>query len=489
MIDIGVDSTFTAHVRNRLFIDGEWREAAGGEMLDVVNPATGAVITAVPNAGTRETTEAVAAACAALSPWRGLTGKERSRLLRAWNDLMLRHEKALARLLTAEQGKPMNEALAEIRYAASFVEWFAEEAKRIYGDVIPATTQDTRIMVTKEPVGVVAAITPWNFPAAMVTRKLAPALAAGCTVVLKPSELTPLTALALAALAEEAGFPKGTINVVTGDARAIGSVLTGDSRVRKLTFTGSTAVGKLLTAACADTMKKVSMELGGNAAVIVFDDADIDLAVEEVAAAKFRNTGQTCVCANRIFVHQAIYDKFAEKLSAKVSSYRVGNGLTQETDQGPLINQAAIEKVESHIRDAVDKGASVAAGGSRIAGAGNFFHPTVLIDVPHEALFTTEETFGPVAPLLRFTSEDEVISAANATNAGLAAYAFTNDLRRFWRVSERLEAGMVGFNTGRISTEVAPFGGVKESGLGREGSKYGIDDYIELKYVCLGDVH
>ncbi|AVH45631.1 NAD-dependent succinate-semialdehyde dehydrogenase [Agrobacterium tumefaciens] len=488
MLSLGVDGAFLPYIKNHLLIDGDWVQAIGGKMLDVINPATGGIIAEVPSAGAQEATQAVTAAYSALPAWRSLTGKGRSKLLRAWHDLILKHEKDLARLLTAEQGKPMQEALAEIRYAASFVEWFAEEGKRLYGDVIPATTQDTRIIVTKEPVGVVAAITPWNFPAAMVTRKLAPALAAGCTIVLKPSELTPLTALALAALAQEAGFPKGTINVLTGDARSIGCVLTGDERVRKLTFTGSTAVGKLLAAACAETMKKVSMELGGNAAVIVFDDADIDLAVEEVAAAKFRNTGQTCVCANRIFVHEAIYEQFAGKLSASVAEYRVGDGLTQDTDQGPLINQAAIEKVEAHIRDAIDRGASVVVGGSRIFGTGNFFLPTVLVDVPYDALFSEEETFGPVAPLIRFATEDDVISAANSTKAGLAAYAFTRDLRRFWRVSERLEAGMVGFNTGRISTEVAPFGGIKESGLGREGSRYGIEDYLELKYVCLGDV-
>jgi succinate-semialdehyde dehydrogenase / glutarate-semialdehyde dehydrogenase len=353
VINLGLNDAFLPYAQDRLFINGEWVKPEGLEPINIVNPATGNAIAAVPNAKDEEARAAVDAATAAFPLWRSLTGKERSKLLRAWNDLMLHHEMDLARLLTAEQGKPLTEAVAEIRYAASFVEWFAEEAKRLYGDLIPAPTRDSRIMVNKEPVGVVAAITPWNFPAAMVTRKLAPALAAGCTVVLKPSELTPLTALAIAALAEKAGFPKGTINVITGDARAIGSVLTGDPRVRKLTFTGSTPVGKLLTAACAGTMKKVSMELGGNAPVIVFDDADIDLAVDEVATAKFRNTGQTCVCANRIFVQDSVYEEFSARPSAKVSKFRVGDGLTQQTDQGPLINQAAIEKVESHVRDAV----------------------------------------------------------------------------------------------------------------------------------------
>lgn len=488
MIDIGLAQNFLPYLKESLFINGQWVNARDSEVLEVANPASGQVIATVPYAGEAETKEAIAAAAEAFTHWRNFSGKERSKILRVWNDLILAHEQDLARLLTAEQGKPLNEAIAEIRYAASFVEWFAEEAKRIYGDLIPATARDTRILVAKEPIGVVAAITPWNFPAAMVTRKLAPALAAGCTVVLKPSELTPLTALALAALAERAGFPEGTLNVVTGDAKAIGAALTTDTRVRKLTFTGSTAVGKMLTAACAHTMKKVSMELGGNAPAIVFDDADVDLAVEEVIAAKFRNTGQTCVCANRILVQDKIYDEFVKKLCVKVSNFRIGDGLVAETEQGPLINSAAVDKVESHIRDAVKKGAIVVLGGERGSSQGNFFQPTVLANVSVDAKINEEETFGPVAPVIRFQTEFEAIAAANATQSGLAAYAFTSDLRRFWRVSERLEAGIIGFNTGRISTEVAPFGGVKESGLGREGSKYGIDDYIELKYVCLGDV-
>ncbi|WP_374622585.1 NAD-dependent succinate-semialdehyde dehydrogenase [Pandoraea sp.] len=473
-------------VRTQAFINGEWTGAADGAKIDIENPATGEVIATVPSLGADAAERAVEAAHAAFARWRSLTAKERALRLKAWHMLVLQHEDDLATLLTAEQGKPVAEALNEIRYAASFIEWFAEEGKRVYGDTIPSHSQDTRFLVFREPVGVVAAITPWNFPSAMVTRKLAPALAAGCTVVLKPSDVTPLSALALVFLAQEAGIPKGVINVVTGGPAAIGSVLTGHALVRKLTFTGSTAVGKMLTAACAATMKKVSMELGGNAPFIVFDDADIDLAVSEAIAAKFRNTGQTCVCANRIFVQDAIYDEFVEKLTVRVSGLRLGNGLLGPTDQGPLIDQRAIEKVTSHVEDAVKRGARVTTGGSRATGPGNFFLPTVLAGVPPEALIHSEETFGPVAPITRFDGEQDVIRASNATAAGLAAYAFTRDLKRFWRVSSQLEYGMVGINTGRISTEVAPFGGIKESGVGREGSKYGIDDYTELKYVCIG---
>jgi succinate-semialdehyde dehydrogenase/glutarate-semialdehyde dehydrogenase len=479
---------FPELLRTEALIGGSWLCANEGQAFQVLNPATGGVIATVPRMAGPETEQAVGAAFSALGPWRSLTAKERSGILRAWHDLVLANEQDLARLLTAEQGKPLSEALAEIRYAAAFIDWFSEEAKRVYGDLIPAHARDARILVSKEPVGVVAAITPWNFPSAMVTRKLAPALAAGCTVVLKPAEQTPLSALGLAYLADKAGLPKGVLNVVTGDAQAIGAVLTGDPRVRKLTFTGSTAVGKKLTAACANTMKKVSMELGGNAPVIIFDDADIELAVEEVIVAKFRNTGQTCVCANRILVQEAIYNEFSQKLTERVSQLRVGNGLAEETDQGPLIDSRAVEKVEQHIKDAVEKGARIACGGNRIAGPGTFFVPTVLADVPANAILNKEETFGPVAPLLKFKTEEEAIRISNATEYGLAAYAFTRDLRRYWRVSEQLEYGMVGINTGRISTEVAPFGGIKESGSGREGSKYGIDDYLVLKYVCVGDV-
>jgi succinate-semialdehyde dehydrogenase/glutarate-semialdehyde dehydrogenase len=475
-------------VRTQAFINGEWIDSADGAVISVENPATGEVIATVPDLGADAAQLAVEAAYAAYAKWSALTGKERALRLKSWHAAVLRHEKDLATLLVAEQGKPMAEALNEIRYAASFIEWFAEEAKRLYGDTIPSHSPDTRLLVLKEPVGVVAAITPWNFPSAMVTRKLAPALAAGCTVVLKPSDVTPLSALALAYLSQEADIPHGVINVVTGAPAGIGSVLTRHPLVRKLTFTGSTAVGKMLTAACATSMKKISMELGGNAPFIVFEDADLDLAVDEAIAAKFRNSGQTCVCANRIFVQQAIYDDFVDRLTLRVGNLRVGNGLLGPTDQGPLIDQRAMDKVESHVRDAVARGARVTTGGSRGEGPGNFFMPTVLADVPSAAVIHSEETFGPVAPITRFDTEEEVIRAANATTAGLAAYAFTRDLKRFWRVAQRLEYGMVGINTGRISTEVAPFGGIKESGVGREGSKYGIEDYTELKYVCIGDL-
>jgi succinate-semialdehyde dehydrogenase/glutarate-semialdehyde dehydrogenase len=475
-------------VQSRALINGEWLVSGAGRTIDVRNPATGEIIASVPNLGAAEATQAVEAAYAAFQQWRARTGKERALLLKKWNALILANEEDLARLLTAEQGKPLSEALNEIRYAASFIEWFAEEAKRLYGDLIPGHVPDARIMVAKEPVGVVAAITPWNFPSAMVTRKLAPALAAGCTVVLKPSDLTPLSALALARLAGEAGIPKGVLNVVTGDAEPIGSVLTGHPLVRKLTFTGSTPVGKKLAAASMGTMKKLSMELGGNAPCIVFEDANIDLAVEEVIAAKFRNTGQTCDCANRILVHEAIHDDFVQRLTDRVAALRPGNGLLEETDQGPLINERAVAKVEQHVNDAVGKGARITTGGLRMQRPGHFFTPTVLVDVPMDALLNDEETFGPVAPVLRFSTEEQALRMANATTSGLAAYAFTTNLQRFWRVSEGLEYGIVGINTGRISTEVAPFGGVKESGTGREGSKYGIDDYVELKYICVGDV-
>lgn len=475
-------------LRSSAFINGEWIQSSAGEKIEVRNPATGTVIASVPCLGSYEATEAVEAAYAAFPAWRAQTGKERAHLLKAWYTLVLAHEEDLAGILTAEQGKPLAESINEIRYAASFIEWFAEEAKRLYGDLVPGHMREARIIVAKEPVGVVAAITPWNFPSAMVTRKLAPALAAGCTVVLKPSDLTPLSALALARLAEKAGIPKGVVNVVTGDAEPIGSVLTGHALVRKLTFTGSTPVGKKLASACMPTMKKLSMELGGNAPFIVFEDGNLELAVEEVIAAKFRNTGQTCVCANRILVHDSVHDEFARKLTQRVAGLRVGDGLLGQTDQGPLINERAVLKVEEHVRDAVAKGAAVATGGRRVPGAGHFFTPTVLVNVSADAVLNHEETFGPVAPILRFSSEEEAIDMANATTSGLAAYAFTENLNRFWRVQECLQYGIVGINTGRISTEVAPFGGVKESGMGREGSKYGIEDYVELKYICVGGV-
>ena len=460
-------------------------ERDGTTWIDVTNPATGQVLGRVPDLGAEAALEAVAAARDALPAWRDLTAKARSVILRRWYDRVLDARSDLARLLTAEQGKPLAEAEGEITYAAAFIEWFAEEARRAYGDVIPSHQADRRLLVLKQAVGVVAAVTPWNFPAAMVTRKVAPALAAGCTVVLKPSELTPFTALALARLAAEAGVPDGVFNVVTGAPAPIGEVLTGSPDVAKFTFTGSTAVGKRLAAACMGTVKRVSLELGGNARFIVFDDADLEAAVEGLMASKFRNTGQTCVCANRIYVQSGIHDAFAQALTARAEALRVGDGLAGLTDQGPLINAAALDKVERHVAVALAGGAQVLTGARRLAGEGLFYAPTVLSGVRGDALVNREETFGPVAGLVRFTTEAEVLSLANASRAGLAAYVFTRDAARTWRMSEGIEAGMVGVNTGLISTEVAPFGGVKESGLGREGSRYGLDEYLETKLVCL----
>ena len=469
-------------LRDAAFVDGTW--LAGERTLDVRNPADGSLVGTVPNLGAAETTLAVDAATRAQQAWGRLTGKARGGILRRWAELMLAHADTLARLMTAEQGKPVAEALGEVAYAASFLEWFAEEARRVTGEVLTPHAADRRLIVRKAPVGVVAAVTPWNFPLAMITRKAGPALAAGCTFVLKPSELTPLSALALARLAEKAGVPAGVFNVVTGDAAPIGAVLTGDKRVRKFTFTGSTAVGKLLAARCMDTVKRVSLELGGNAPFIVFDDADLDAAVEGAMASKFRNAGQTCVCANRLLVQSGIYDAFAEKLAAKVRALVVGPGLAGPTDQGPLIDDRAVAKAEAHVADALAKGGRLLTGGAAITGKGNFFAPTVITDVAPDALLCREETFGPVAGLVRFTTEDEAIAMANDTDAGLAAYVFTRDIDRAWRVPEALQYGMVGLNTGLISTEVAPFGGVKQSGLGREGSSHGMDDYLELKLVC-----
>ena len=460
-------------------------ERDGTTWIDVTNPATGQVLGRVPDLGAEAALEAVAAARDALPAWRDLTAKARSVILRRWYDRVLDARSDLARLLTAEQGKPLTEAEGEIAYAAAFIEWFSEEARRAYGDVIPGHQADRRLLVLKQAVGVVAAVTPWNFPAAMVTRKVAPALAAGCTVVLKPSELTPFTALALARLAAEAGVPDGVFNVVTGAPAPIGEVLTGSPDVAKFTFTGSTAVGKRLAAACMGTVKRVSLELGGNAPFIVFDDADLEAAVEGLMASKFRNTGQTCVCANRIYVQSGLHDAFAKALTARAEALRVGDGLAGPTDQGPLINAAALDKVERHVADALAGGARVLTGARRLAGEGLFYAPTVLSGVRGDALVNREETFGPVAGLVRFTTEAEVLSLANASRAGLAAYVFTRDAARTWRMSEGIEAGMVGVNTGLISTEVAPFGGVKESGLGREGSRYGLDEYLETKLVCL----
>jgi succinate-semialdehyde dehydrogenase / glutarate-semialdehyde dehydrogenase len=477
-----------ALLREQCYVNGAWLDAPGGASLPVRNPATGATLGTVPAFDGAATEKAVAAAHAAFPAWAAKTAKERSIVLRRWHDLILLNAADLAKLMTAEQGKPLAESKGEISYAASFVEWFAEEAKRVYGDVIPGHQADKRILVLRQPVGVVAAITPWNFPAAMITRKVAPALAAGCTVVCKPATQTPYSALALAELAARAGIPAGVLNVVTGPAREIGGVLTGDTRVRKLSFTGSTEIGKLLMAQCAKTMKKLSLELGGNAPFIVFDDADLDAAVAGAIASKYRNTGQTCVCANRLLVQKGVYQAFTEKLVAAVRKLRVGDGLAGETEQGPLIDGAALKKVEEHIADATGKGAKVATGGRRHALGGTFFEPTVLTGVTPGMMVAREETFGPVAPLFMFTSEEEAIAMANDTEFGLAAYLYTRDLARSWRVSEALEYGIVGLNTGLISTEVAPFGGVKESGTGREGSKYGLLEYTEIKYVCVGGV-
>ncbi|WP_414440284.1 NAD-dependent succinate-semialdehyde dehydrogenase [Burkholderia sp. 22PA0106] len=468
------------------YIGGEWHEAAPGEATyAVLNPATGETIVQVARGGEAETRQAIAAAERAWPAWRALTAKERGARVKRWGELMLQHRDALAELLTREQGKPLAEAKGEVGYAASFFEWFAEEAKRMYGDVIPSPKPNSQIIVTKEPVGVVAAITPWNFPLAMITRKAGPALAAGCTMVLKPSEETPLSAFALAVLAERAGIPAGVFNVVSGDAVAIGGALTASPVVRKLSFTGSTRVGKLLAQQSADTLKKLSLELGGNAPFIVFDDADLDAAVEGAMASKFRNTGQTCVCVNRFLVQDGVYDAFTARLADAVRKLRVGNALAGEVDQGPLINAAALDKVERHVADATGHGARALTGGRRHALGGTFYEPTVLADVAADALIAEEETFGPVAACFRFATEDEAIAAANDTPFGLSAYFYTRDLGRAWRVSAALESGMVGINDGIISTEVAPFGGVKQSGLGREGSKYGMDEYVELKYLMM----
>ena len=475
--------------RQRCYVNGEWLDAPGRAPIAVTNPATGAALGTVPAFDAAATERAVAAAHAAFPGWAAKTAKERAVALRRWHDLVVAHAADLAKLMTAEQGKPLAESKGEIAYAASFIEWFAEEAKRVYGDVIPGHQPDKRILVLRQPVGVVAAITPWNFPAAMITRKVAPALAAGCTVVVKPATQTPFSALALAELAHRAGLPPGVLNVVTGPAREVGGVLTGDARIRKLSFTGSTEIGKLLMAQCAKTMKKVSLELGGNAPFIVFDDADLDAAVAGAIASKYRNTGQTCVCANRLLVQAGVYEAFTQKLVAAVRTLRVGDGLAGETEQGPLIDANALAKVEQHVADATSKGARVATGGRRHALGGTFYEPTVLTGVTNKMMVAREETFGPVAACFRFNSEEEAIAMANDTEFGLACYLYTRDLARSWRVSEALEYGIVGLNTGIISTEVAPFGGIKESGTGREGSKYGILDFTEIKYVCVGGVN
>ncbi len=473
-------------LRSDAFIDGAWCRADDGATVEIRNPADGSIVGTVPVMRGGETRRAIEAAARALPEWSKRTAKERATVLRHFAEAMIANADDLAIIMTSEQGKPLAEARGEIGYAASFLEWFAEEGKRVYGEIIPTFRADARLMVLRQPVGVAAAITPWNFPAAMITRKLGPALAAGCTFVCKPAPQTPFSALALAELGRRAGLPDGVLNIVTGDAAAIGSELTGNPLVRKFSFTGSTAVGKTLLAQCAGTVKKVSLELGGNAPFIVFEDADLEAAVQGVMASKYRNTGQTCVCANRLFVHTSVYDEFAARLVTAVSALRVGAGLSGPTDQGPLIDERALAKVEAHVADAVAQGARIASGGRRHALGGNFYEPTVLLDVTPGMRVAREETFGPVAPLIRFTGEAEVLRLANDTAAGLAAYFFTRDLARSWRVQEALEYGLIGVNTGLISTEVAPFGGVKESGLGREGSRHGIDDYTELKYVCVG---
>jgi succinate-semialdehyde dehydrogenase/glutarate-semialdehyde dehydrogenase len=477
-----------ALLREQCFINGEWVAADSGKTVAVSNPATQKSLANVPMMGTAETRRAIEAAHRALESWRARTAKDRATILRRWYDLMMTHQDDLALLMTAEQGKPLAEAKAEIAYAASFIEWFAEEGKRLYGDLIPGHQADKRIMVLRQGIGVVGAITPWNFPAAMITRKVAPALAAGCTIVVKPATQTPLSALAMAVLAERAGVPRGVLNVITGSSAEIGGELTSNPKVRKITFTGSTEVGKKLVVQSAGTLKKLSLELGGNAPFIVFDDADLDAAVQGALASKFRNTGQTCVCANRLLVQDGVYEAFTAKLVAAVRAMRVGDGLEGPTDQGPLIDTNAVLKVEEHIEDATRLGAKVVLGGKRHALGGTFFEPTVITGVTAQMKVAREETFGPLAPLFRFKTDDEAIQMANDTEFGLASYFYTTNLARSWRVAEALEYGIVGLNTGLISTEVAPFGGIKESGYGREGSKYGIADYTEMKYVCIGGI-
>ncbi len=468
------------------YIDGKWVPADSGKTFAVLNPATGGEIARVPDLGAAETERAISAAAAAFPAWRKRTAKDRSDILRRFHDLMMANQERLALLMTNEQGKPLAEAKGEVAYAASFLSWFAEEARRSYGDVIPSHRADARVVVMKEPVGVVAAVTPWNFPLAMITRKVGPALAAGCTIIVKPAEDTPLSALALAELAEQAGVPAGAFNVLTGDPATVVGTLMKSPVVRKLSFTGSTEIGKLLMRQAADTVKRISLELGGNAPLIVFDDADLDLAVKGAIASKFRNTGQTCVCANRLLVQDGIYDRFALALAEAVRAMKVAPGTEPGATQGPLINQAALNKVKQHVADAVAKGGEVIAGGKPAQAGALFYEPTVIVNASPDMLIAGEETFGPVAALFRFKTDDEAIALANATDTGLSAYFFTSDMKRAWRVAEALEAGMVGINEGVISTEIAPFGGVKQSGLGREGSRYGIDEYLEMKYVLFG---
>jgi succinate-semialdehyde dehydrogenase/glutarate-semialdehyde dehydrogenase len=475
-------------LRQQCYINGEWCDANNGAKVGVINPATGEQLGTIPHMGSAETARAISAANAAWPAWRKKSAKERAALLRKWNDLMLENADDLALIMTAEQGKPLAEAKGEIAYAASFIEWFAEEGKRVAGETLASPWPDRRLVVTKEPIGVCAAITPWNFPAAMITRKVGPALAAGCPIVVKPAELTPYSALALAVLAERAGIPAGVFNVVTGAPREIGSEMTSNPIVRKLSFTGSTGVGRLLMEQCAPTIKKLSLELGGNAPFIVFEDADLDAAVEGAIASKYRNAGQTCVCANRLYVQDGVYNAFAAKLVDAVRKLKVGNGVEPGVTQGPMIEEKAVQKVEEHIDDALAKGARLLAGGKRHELGHSFFQPTVLADVTSQMLVAKEETFGPLAPLFRFKDDDEVLAMANNTEFGLAAYFYSRDIGRIWRVAEGLESGMVGVNTGLISNEIAPFGGVKQSGLGREGSTHGIEDYLVIKYICMGGI-
>lgn len=478
--------SYSDFVRSQCFIDGEWYDADAGGTISVTDPATGEEITTVPQMGAAETARAIAAAEAALPAWRAKTAGERAKILRKLFDLMIANQDALGELLSREQGKPLAEAKGEIAYSASFIEWFAEEGKRAYGEVIPGHAADRRIVTLRQPVGVVAAITPWNFPSAMIGRKMGPALAAGCTMVLKPASQTPLSALALAVLAERAGVPKGVFNVITGRAGAIGGELTSNPVVRKISFTGSTEVGRELMRQSADTIKKLSMELGGNAPFLVFDDADVDAAVEGAMISKFRNGGQTCVCTNRFYVQEGVYDEFVAKLAKRVSGLRLGRGIEAGVEIGPLIDAPAVAKVEEHLNDAIAGGAKVLAGGKRSDLGGTWFEPTVVADVTNDMLLCREETFGPLAGVVRFTDEADAIAQANNSEFGLASYFYARDLSRVWRVAEALEAGIVGVNTGLISTEVAPFGGIKQSGLGREGSRHGLDDYMEIKYVCMG---
>lgn len=475
-------------LKTKAYINGQWADANNGEVIAVVNPATGETVATVPNMGQAEARDAVAAAQASQKAWQAKSAKERSKILRHWFDLLMQHQDDLAMILTLEQGKPLAEAKGEIAYGASYIEWFAEEAKRIYGDVIPAPSSDKRIVVTKQPIGVCAAITPWNFPNAMITRKAAPALAAGCSFIIRPASQTPLSALALAELAHRAGIPAGVFNVITGSSSQIGEVLTKDDRVKKFSFTGSTEVGRKLIAQCADTVKKVSMELGGNAPFIVFNDADLDAAVIGAINCKFRNAGQTCVCANRLYVQSGVYDAFVEKLAIAVKKMRIGNGLEQGVEVGPVIDGNAIKKIKHHVEDALSKGATLVTGGQQLAMGDHFFDPTVIKNVTQSMLVAKEETFGPLAPVFKFETEEEVIGYANDTEFGLASYFYTNDLGKVVRVADALEYGMVAVNTGILSNEAAPFGGVKQSGLGREGSKYGIEDYLEIKYILLAGI-